>query len=115
LALEHHPERHASIAELRKTGLEWTRFHNGYFLDYYGIPYIKTYLSSFSFAIDMTHKMAAIPGSGDDIISFTYTKDLAKFVLASLDLPKWEEATSCYGDQMTLHEFVKIAEEVTGM
>ena len=45
----------------------------------------------------------------------TYSFDVAKFVSPFLNLPKWEEVTYCYGEKTTWNEFVKVAEEVTGM
>lgn len=114
LQLPQHEFRLATIAELQKTDLEWTRVHNGDFLDYFGMPYIETHMMPFVFTIDMANKAAAIPGTGNDIVSFTYSKDLAKFVVAALDLPEWDESMFCYGDKATWNEFLSIAEEVRG-
>lgn len=66
------------------------------------------------FAIDIANKAAGIPGNGEDIISFTYTKDVAKYVVAALGLDKWEEVTYVSGDKATWNEFLKIAEEARG-
>ena len=68
-----------------------------------------------SMHIDMKDKTAVIPGTGNDVISFTYSFDVARFVEAALDLPRWEEELFCYGDRCTLNEVVKIAEDATGM
>ncbi|GFP60409.1 oxidoreductase BOA1 [Trichoderma asperellum] len=115
LQLPQHQVRLASMAQLRQTDLEWTRFHVGYFLDYYGMPHIETHLPApFAFVFDIPNKMAAIPGTGDDLISLTYTRDVAKFVVKALDLPKWEEETFCYGDKVTWNQVLKLAEEATG-
>lgn len=102
------------MAELKRTDLEWTRLHNGYFMDYYGIPHIESNMQPVAFGLDMNYKAAGIPGTGDDKVSFTYTKDVAKFVVAALDLEKWDEALFCYGDVTTWNEFLKLAEEVRG-
>ncbi|OLN85752.1 Isoflavone reductase P3-like protein 1 [Colletotrichum chlorophyti] len=104
----------ASIGQLRKTTLEWTRFAVGFFLDYYGLPHIKTHLPGMSFAVDVAHRKAAIPGTGNDPISFTYTYDVARFVAVFLDEPRWEELTVCYGERTTWNGFLKVAEQVTG-
>ena len=105
----------AADDELRKAKLEWTRFANGYFLDYYGAPRVKTHLPTITFAVDIASKHAALPGTGDEPLAFTYSFDVAKFVSAFLNLPKWEELTYCYGERMTWNEFIKVAEEVTGI
>ncbi|KIX93964.1 uncharacterized protein Z520_10301 [Fonsecaea multimorphosa CBS 102226] len=114
LQLPQHEHRLATIAELQKTDLEWTRLHNGYFLDYFGIPYIESNMTPVAFAVDMANKAAAIPGTGNDMTAFTYTKDVAKFVVAALDLEHWDEALFCYGDKVTWNEFLAIAEEMRG-
>jgi len=107
--------REQSIEALRKTNLEWTQIHNALFLDYYGMPYVESYLTPLVFAVDIANKTAAIPGAtGDERITFTYTKDLAKFVVASLGLPKWDQVMYCYSDNATFKELVQIAEEMTG-
>ncbi|KAI8662311.1 NAD(P)-bd-dom domain-containing protein [Fusarium sp. Ph1] len=104
----------ASLDALRKTGLEWTRFAVGYFLDCYSLTSLKTHLPPLSFAIDVANKKAAIPGTGNEPIALTYTYDVAKFVAAFLEEPKWEELTFCYGEKTTWNEFVMVAEEVIG-
>lgn len=105
----------ASEAALRSTTLEWTRFSVGFFMDYYGIPAIKTYLPPMSFVVDMNSKKAAIPGTGDEPMALTYSYDVARFVSAYLGAPKWEELTYVYGEKTTWNAFIKVAEEVTGM
>lgn len=104
----------ASTDELRKTELEWTRFANGFFLDYYGAPHVKTHLPTITFAVDIASRKAAVPGTGNEVIALTYSYDVAKFVSAFLNLPMWEEVTYCYGEKTTWNEFVKVAEDVTG-
>jgi nucleoside-diphosphate-sugar epimerase len=100
---------------LRTTALEWTQFHTGLFLDYYGMPHAPSYLTPLAFAVDMQNKTAAIPGAtGEETITFTYTKDLAKFVVAATGLPKWPHAFHCYSDQATFNQVIQIAEEATG-
>ncbi|KAL1646961.1 hypothetical protein SLS61_007557 [Didymella pomorum] len=106
--------REQSLEVLRKTNLEWTQFHNGLFLDYYGMPHIESNLSPFVVFVDIAHRTAAIPGTGDELINLTYTKDLAKFVVASLSLEKWDEVMQVYSDQSSVNHIVKLAEEATG-
>jgi nucleoside-diphosphate-sugar epimerase len=64
--------------------------------------------------VDIAHRTAAIPGSGDVPVAFTYSRDVAQFVSAFLDLDKWEQSTFIVGDKVTFNELVKIAEETTG-
>lgn len=48
------------------------------------------------------------------MMTFTYTKDVAKFVVEALSLPTWGRNTYVIGDKMTWEEFVKVAEEARG-
>jgi hypothetical protein len=74
------------MANIRKTNLEWIQFYNGFFLDYYGMPYIESDLSPVTFVVDMATKTAVIPVTVDEEFSLTYSRDLGKFVVAVLDL-----------------------------
>jgi hypothetical protein len=40
---------------------------------------------------------------------------MARFLVAALDLPKWDEDLFCYSDKVTINEIVKLAEKITGM
>jgi hypothetical protein len=103
-----------SIAELKKTNLEWTRVNTGYFLDYWGMPKVPSYLVPNTVVVDLPANVAAIPGSGNTPVVFTHTFDVAKYVSAALDLEKWEEDSYIIGDKVTWNEFVALAEEAKG-
>ena len=105
----------AALEELKKTNLEYTLFNNGFFLDYFGIPKVKSYLTPFAFGLDFQHKVAAIPGSGKTPAVFTSTKDVGRFVVASLGLEKWNENSIIVGDRKTWNEILAFAEKATGM
>jgi nucleoside-diphosphate-sugar epimerase len=102
------------IDELAKTNLEWSVVLNGIFLDYFSAPPIKSYLAPNAFVIDMANNTAAIPGTGDEMVTFTHTFDVAKFLVAALDLAKWPRELRISGDEMTFKDFVKLAEEIKG-
>lgn len=103
------------LDELAKTELEWSIVLNGIFLDYFSAPPVKSYLAPNAFVIDMTNNVAAIPGTGDEMVTFTHTFDVARFLVAALDLDKWPRELRISGDVMTFKEFVKMAEEFKGM
>ncbi|KPM41025.1 hypothetical protein AK830_g5565 [Neonectria ditissima] len=113
--LPHGYQHVAAYAELERTSLEWTAFNNGWFLEYYGMPHVKTNIQQTTFVVDMANKTASIPGTGKELMTFTYSLDVAKFVVEALDLPKWDHDTFVIGDKMTWEEFVKLAEEARGM
>ncbi|KXX76833.1 Isoflavone reductase IRL [Madurella mycetomatis] len=103
--------------ELRKTkSLEYTVFYNGYFMDYWGFPGVKSYLARtpLVYWLDIPNDAAAIPGSGNTHALFTHTNDVGRFVAASLDLPEWEPETFVFGDRVTWNEFLHLAEEAKG-
>ena len=104
----------AAIDELKKTDLEYTLFINGFFMDYFGLPKVKSYLTPVVIVLDIQHKVAGIPGSGKTPVVFTTTKDVGRFVVASLGLEKWSERSIMVGDRKTWNEVVEIAEKVTG-
>ncbi len=90
-------------------------FFTGFFLDYYGMPGVKSHMAPSTMVIDMANNAAAIPGAGNTPVVFTHTIDVAKFVVASLDLKKWDPETYVKGDRLTLNEFVRLAERAKGM
>ena len=106
--------RMKTIEALKSTNLEWTAYQNGYFMDYYGMPYVESNLKPLTFVLDVANKAASIPGTGNEQMTFTYTKDLAKFVVAALDLPKWTYPMVCYSDKTTWNKAVKLAEGYRG-
>ena len=53
---------------------------------------------------------AALPGTGNESIAFTYSFDVSRFVSALLSRSKWEETTYCYEEMTTWNEFIKVAE-----
>ncbi|KAK4061637.1 uncharacterized protein Triagg1_10179 [Trichoderma aggressivum f. europaeum] len=106
----------ASIAELEKTHLEYTLFSHGVFMDYYGMPKCQSYLTPWVFAIDIAHKVAGIPGSGNVPAVYTYSGDVAKFVVAATGLPDgtWHKHSIMIGDRRTLNEVLGTAESIRG-
>ncbi|KAH8748111.1 hypothetical protein F5883DRAFT_509355 [Diaporthe sp. PMI_573] len=100
---------------LEKTNLEHTTWYTGYFADYYISPPLKSYINTLTIMVDVANNAAGIPGSGDVPVAFIYTLDLAKFVAASLALPKWRRETYLVGDKMTLNRLVELAESVKGV
>ncbi|KAH9211997.1 hypothetical protein DL95DRAFT_525412 [Leptodontidium sp. 2 PMI_412] len=103
----------AAVAELDKTELEYTLFSNGYFMDYFGIPKFNSYLTPLLVGLDIQNKVAGIPGSGNTPVIFTSTKDVGKFVVASVGLEKWIRKSLIIGDRRSWNEVLAIAEKVT--
>lgn len=96
---------------LKTTRLEYTLFHCGFFLDFFGHPKISNLNDAFPLVVDVENN-AAVPGSGDVNCVFTHTNDVAKFVVKALDLEKWPEHLFMSGDSNTWNEVVALAEEI---
>lgn len=107
--------KQASLRALEASkGLEWTLFYTGFFMDYFGMPSLPSYLTPLVVLIDIPGNMAAIPGDGNKPVTFTHTSDVGKFVAASVDLEEWDHVSVVIGDKMTMNEAVKLAEEAKG-
>ncbi|KAL8947779.1 MAG: hypothetical protein Q9222_005977 [Ikaeria aurantiellina] len=105
-----------SIAVLEEhPNIEYTKVYNGHFMDYFGMPHCSSYMLPEVPYINIAARKAAIPGSGDEKITLTYTKDVAKFVRRLVESDyKWSAHSLVVGDVVTLNEVLQIAEEVRG-
>lgn len=101
--------------KLKSSGLEYTLVSNGFFMDYYGLPKVKSYLQPFVFAVDIANSTAAIPGSGNVPVAFTHTLDVAKYVAALIGEEKWNERSIIIGDKLTWNDLVSLAETTKGL
>ncbi|KAH7159547.1 hypothetical protein B0J13DRAFT_109050 [Dactylonectria estremocensis] len=103
-----------AIESLEKTDLEYTRVVNGWFLDYYGMPYWKTHLHPWINVINMEKKWAAVPGDGSARATFTTTQDMSKFVARLMDVEKWDKITTISNETLTFNQVVALAEKTRG-
>lgn len=105
--------RFQAIEALKKTTLEWTRVHPGYFMDYYGR---SSNVTGSPFVIDVPGNAAAIPGSGNEPLAMTHTYDVGRFVgaLLSLESGQWDESTYLYGERVTWNEVLTLVENARG-
>lgn len=97
------------------SALEYTAVLNGYFVDYWVAPKVKSYQDPLPLVVDMANNFAAIPGSGDELVAFTHTFDVARFVAALVGAPNWEEESYIIGDMVSWNQFVQYAEEAKGV
>ncbi|UPK89359.1 hypothetical protein LCI18_000294 [Fusarium solani-melongenae] len=107
--------KHAVTDALDSTSLEHTVWYTGYFADYYLMPHAKSYLNMMTAVVDMANNTGTIPGSGNVPVVFTYTQDVARYVAASLTLPRWSSRTWLVGDKVTWNEVVALAESAKGV
>lgn len=99
---------------LAKSGLTYTRVANGMFMDYLGLPNIQSHLRPFNWALNVPARSAAIPGTGNEQFTVTYSKDLARFLDRLVDEAEWPEWSIISGADTSLNELVTLAEKITG-
>ncbi|KPM40528.1 hypothetical protein AK830_g6051 [Neonectria ditissima] len=104
-----------SLRALKNTNLEWAVVNNGTFLDYYAPSTLKTHYKHGTVVVDIPNAAAGIPGTGNELMTFTYTLDIARFTVAALDLPSWPRTIRIIGETLTYNELVKLAEEARGV
>ena len=71
-------------------------------------------MQGISVIVDVENMRAAIPGEGNTPMIFTHTADIAKFMAASLDLPKWPRRCVIVGDRITANRLVSLVEKARG-
>ncbi|KXH60832.1 hypothetical protein CNYM01_09372 [Colletotrichum nymphaeae SA-01] len=103
-----------AIAALKKTGLVYTRVINGWFMDYFGMPHTPSNLTPHTWAVDIANRRAAIPGTGNEPMTLTYSVDVARFVVRMLDDTDWPEVSIISGSDTTFNEILGLAEKLTG-
>jgi hypothetical protein len=102
------------VKALEATSLEHTSVLNGYFLDYFVAPKVKSYMAPAAVVLDIANNSAAIPGSGNVPVVLTHSSDVARFVVALMKQPRWEKDSYVIGDKVTWNEFLRLAEEAKG-
>ncbi|KAM0553380.1 hypothetical protein ACHAPJ_007394 [Fusarium lateritium] len=104
------------IAALEATStLEYTVVLNGYFADAWVAPKVKSYQDPMALVVDIPNEFAAIPGSGNELVVFTHTFDIARFVALLIGAPKWDKESYIIGDKISWNQFLQIAEEAKGV
>ena len=105
-----------AVEELENSTLEYTRFSNGMFMDYWFAPFVPSaFQANLPCWVDLGNRFAALPGDGNTPMVLTHSQDVGKFVAAVLDLPRWEKHVYLIGDRLTLSEFLSTAEEALGV
>ena len=116
LPLSFKTAKQSSLDLLRQQpNLSYTVVYNGYFMDYFGMPHCESFMLPETPFIDIAARKAAIPGSGNDLVTWTYTKDVARYVLELVrSEDPWPAETLIEGDKASLNEVLAIAEQVRG-
>ncbi|KAI9147476.1 NmrA-like family protein [Paramyrothecium foliicola] len=101
--------------ELERTEtLEYTYIYPGMFMDYFGLPRVKSFLRPLCFFVDPEHGQAVLPADGESKMSMTFTTDAARYIALSLELDKWPRIMSTVASTVTLNELVRLFEKSLG-
>jgi len=106
------------LQAVKKSGLEYTVFIVGLFMNYFAQgTQGMGHLSPISFPlIDIPRRKADLPGNGNDAISITRLEDVADCVKAMLDVEdgRWPQECRIVGSTRTLNEALRVAERIKG-
>ena len=84
-------------------------------MDYFGMPHCESYMLPETPFIDIAARKAAIPGSGNELVTWTYTKDVASYVLELVrSEDPWPTKTLIVGDKVSFNGILATAEQVRG-
>ncbi|KAJ5216724.1 uncharacterized protein N7469_011589 [Penicillium citrinum] len=99
---------------LKNSNLQYTRPVCGAFMDFMGTPRVRSNITPNTIAIDCYKREACIPGDGSAKITMIYSYDAATLIAKLLELDEWTEFSFCNGEDTTLGQALKDAEEVLG-
>ncbi|KAJ5761830.1 uncharacterized protein N7511_005212 [Penicillium nucicola] len=99
---------------LKNSSLTYTRPVCGAFMDFLGMPHARSNIAPMNIVVDVLNRQACIPGDGNTPITMIYSYDAATLVAKLLEVDEWSEFSFCNGDDTTLSEVLKIAEEICG-
>jgi hypothetical protein len=103
------------VDAVKKSGIEYTIFCNGLFMDYFATPQQSNpYLEPMVFGVDINKCTAWFAGTGDEPLNVTLLEDVGKVVAALLDLDKWEPYSGIIGSRTSWNEIVRLGEKVRG-
>jgi dTDP-D-glucose 4,6-dehydratase len=83
-------------------------------MDYFGQPHVPSHLRPFKWVFDMATRRVAIPGTGDELITMTYSKDMARFVARLVEEDEWPEYSLVSGSDASLNQVVALIEKALG-
>lgn len=101
------------------SGLEYTRFTNGIFMNLWGLGATKNKAEALGaydgppFIIEIDKGTATVPGDGTSPLAFTRLQDIARFAVAALDLKTWEKDMVIVGDRASYADVIRLSEEIT--
>lgn len=105
--------KHPVYEKVKASGIEYTLFTNGIFMDYFASPQkASASLPALTVGVDFNKCEANFVGTGDEPLCLTLADDVGRFVAAALDLDRWEERLGMIGSRTTWNELVRLGEQV---
>jgi hypothetical protein len=98
----------------RTTTLEYAYIYPGMFMDYFGLPRVKSSLRPLCFFIDPANGEAVLPGDGEAKMSMTFTTDAARYIALALELKEWPLVMTTAASTVSLNELVRLVEKSLG-
>ncbi|KAI2669700.1 hypothetical protein LCP963914a_9888 [Penicillium roqueforti] len=99
---------------LKSSRLTYTRPVCGVFMDFLGMPYSQSNIPPMNIVVDVLNREAHLPGDGNSPLTMIHSYDAATLVAKLLEAEEWSEFSFCNGEDTTLSEVLKVAEEVRG-
>lgn len=105
---------------VKQSGLEYTNFACGIFMNGLSTGTPKgeekalAGLRPWNFIFNVKSGTADIPGDGSSLVTFTEIHDICRFIVASVDLDRWDEINGTVGQTLSFNDVVDIIESVTG-
>lgn len=90
-----------------QTDLEWTLFSCGWLIDL-ALPRRNRHLNDAgdAFSIDYNNNKIVIPGTGDEPVDYTTSRDAARAIACLLKAPRWDRYTYISGEKSTVNAMV---------
>ncbi|KAJ2956511.1 hypothetical protein NQZ79_g7623 [Umbelopsis isabellina] len=92
--------------------LEYTLFNLGWFMDYF-IPSDKTYMKPLPgiWPLDLKQRTLRLLGSGDEPVTFTAARDVARALTHLVNVPNWPKYTYVAGETTTWNQVLRKMEK----
>ncbi|KAJ3529641.1 hypothetical protein NM208_g9671 [Fusarium decemcellulare] len=122
--VEHFPDFPRSYSSTRhafrkilvgQSDVEWTSVNQGWLMDYFvHLPFgSKTYIRPYAaWPLDLKKATCRLPGTGNDPLTWTATRDVAKAVVQLMKQPKWDRYTYVFGETGTWLEVLPKVEKL---
>ncbi|WYZ39667.1 hypothetical protein EsH8_IV_000008 [Colletotrichum jinshuiense] len=95
--------------------IEWTLVSVGWLIDY-TVPTKNRHLKDIgeAFPVNLADRKLVIPGTGTDLVSFTWARDVAKGLAVLVNAPTWDDYTYIAGEAMCWNDVADAVKRTYG-